>query len=139
VRWVLQWAADVALILAVGALGYGAATPGNWPAFVISLVIGAAAFGSLGMAVSAFIPNFEAAPAIVNLVFLVLLVISGGFFPVASNSAIAQAANIFPLRHLLLAASASVPGTRFPWWHIGITAAWGAAAFALCYFRCSAR
>jgi ABC-2 type transport system permease protein len=133
----------VTLILIVGIAGYGGSAPSDWPAFLITLIAGGAAFCSLGLAVSALIPNFDAAPAILNLVFLVLLVISGGFFPIASVSPLARIAQVFPLRHLLLAAYAAyapAPDTAFPWWQVAVVAAWGAAAFifALRYFRWSA-
>lgn len=134
----------VAIILTTGIAGYRAPAPADWPAFTLTLITGGAAFCCLGLAVSTLIPNFDAAPAIVNLLFLVLLVISGGFFPIAATSALAQIAQVFPLRHLLVAAYAAyapAPGTAFPWWHVAVVAAWGAAAllFALRYFRWSAK
>jgi ABC-2 type transport system permease protein len=140
---VVNAAIIVALILLVGGAGYGARMPADWPAFVISLLVGAAAFCCLGLAVSALIPNFDAAPAVVNLIFLVLLVISGGFFPIAPSSVLGQIAQVFPLQHLLLAAYAAfTPATgpasataAFPWWHVAVVAAWGAAAFAFA-LRC---
>ena len=135
----------VALILLVGTAGYGARLPADWPAFLVTLIVGAAAFCSIGLAVSALIPNFDAAPAIVNLVFLVLLAISGGFYPVASSSVPGRIAMVFPVQHLLLAASAAFgagPRTAgFPWWHVAVVAGWGAAAFvfALRFFRWTPR
>jgi ABC-2 type transport system permease protein len=135
---VVNAAIIVALILLVGVAGYGASLPRDWPALIVTLVAGAASFCTLGLAVTALIPNFDAAPAIVNLVFLVLLVISGGFFPIASSSPLSQIAQFFPLRHLLLAAYAAFgSGSGFPWWHVAVIAAWGAAgfAFALRFFR----
>ena len=131
----------VALIIGIGVVGYGAEPPRDWPAFVLTLIVGAAAFCSLGLAVSALIPNFDAAPAIVNLVFLILLVISGGFFPVASNSVLGGVAQVFPLQHLLRAAYAAyTPGQQIAWWHVVVVAAWGIAGFgfALRYFRWTA-
>ena len=79
--------------------------------------------------------------AVVNLVFIALLVISGGFFPFASSSVLSQIANVFPLRHLLLASFAAFSPGGFPWWHLAVIAAWGAAglAVALRCFRWDAR
>jgi ABC-2 type transport system permease protein len=131
---VVNAAIIVALIITVGVGGYGASLPRDWAALIITLAVGAAAFCALALAVTTFIPNFDAAPAVVNLVFLVLLVISGGFFPIASSSALSQIADIFPLRHLLLASFAAFapsPPGGFPWWHVAGIAAWGAAGFAV--------
>ena len=134
----------VTLIITVGAAGYGATLPRDWTALIITLLVGAAAFCTLALAVTAFIPNFDAAPAVVNLVFLALLVISGGFFPLASSSVLSQIAQVFPLRNLLLASYAAYQTSgpaSFPWWHVGIIAAWGALglATALRYFRWDTR
>lgn len=71
-------------------------------------------FGGLAasaVVITVFIPNFDAAPAVVNLVFIALLVISGGFFPLAGSSVLSQIAGVFPLRHLILASfTAFSPG-----------------------------
>jgi ABC-2 type transport system permease protein len=141
---VVNAAIIVALIITVGVAGYGASLPHDWAALIITLAVGAAAFCALALAVTTFIPNFDAAPAVVNLVVLVLLVISGGFFPIATSSALSQIAGIFPLRYLLLASFAAFapsPPGGFPWWHLAVIAAWGAAgfAFALRYFRWDTR
>lgn len=113
---VVNAAIIVALILLVGAAGYGASLPRDWPALILTLIVGAASFCALGLAVTTLIPNFDAAPAIVNLVFLVLLVISGGFFPIAGSSPLSQIAQFFPLRHLLLASYAAFGSdSGFPW------------------------
>jgi ABC-2 type transport system permease protein len=141
---VINAAVIVTLIITVGTAGYGATLPRDWAALIITLLVGAAAFCTLALAVTAFIPNFDAAPAVVNLVFLALLVISGGFFPVADSSVPGRIAAVFPLRHLLLASYAAfgpAPAGGFPWWRVGVTAAWGALglAVALRWFRWDTR
>jgi ABC-2 type transport system permease protein len=141
---VINAAVIVTLIITVGTAGYGATLPRDWAALIITLLVGAAAFCTLALAVTAFIPNFDATPAVVNLVFLALLVISGGFFPLASSSVLSQIAQVFPLRHLLLASYAAYQTSgpaSFPWWHVGVIAAWGALglATALRYFRWDTR
>jgi ABC-2 type transport system permease protein len=88
---------------------------------------------------TAFIPNFDAAPAVVNLVFISLLVISGGFFPLAGSSVLSQIADVFPLRHLILASFSAFSPGAFPWWHLAVIAACGALAVALRSFRWDAR
>jgi ABC-2 type transport system permease protein len=119
-----------ALIVAFGSAVYGAGAPHHWLGLVVSVLVGAASFCALGLAFTALIPNADAGPAIVNLVFFVLVVISGGFFPIASSSVLSQVASVFPLRHFIDACFASFAPHRsgsFPWGDVGIMAAWGAA------------
>jgi ABC-2 type transport system permease protein len=49
------------------------------------------------------IPNADAAPAIVNGVYLPLMFISGTFFPLSSSSVLAKIASYFPIRPFVLA------------------------------------
>lgn len=119
-----------ALILAFGSAVYGAGAPHHWLGLVVSVLVGAASFCALGLAFTALIPNADAGPAIVNLVFFVLVVISGGFFPIASSSVLSQVASVFPLRHFIDACFASFDPHRsggYPWGDVGIMAAWGVA------------
>lgn len=119
-----------ALIVGFGSGVYGAGMPHHWLGLVVTVLVGAASFCALGLAFSAVIPNADAGPAIVNLVFFVLVVISGGFFPLPSTSVLSQVAAIFPLRHFIEACFASFDPSRpggYPWGDVGIMAAWGAA------------
>ena len=53
----------VAIVTAAGALFYDVDVPARtMPAVVVALVVGAAAFSSIGLAVTALIPNANAAP-----------------------------------------------------------------------------
>jgi ABC-2 type transport system permease protein len=118
------------LIVVFGSAVYGAGAPHDWLGLVVSVLVGAASFCALGLAFTALIPNADAGPAIVNLVFFVLVVISGGFFPIASSSALSQVASVFPLRHFIDACFASFDPHQnggYPWGDVGIMAAWGAA------------
>lgn len=133
------------IIIAFGVGVYGASLPHDWLGLVATVLVGAAVFCALGLAVTALIPNADAAPAVVNLIFFVLLVISGGFFPISSTSILSQIAQVFPLRHFIDASFAAFDprrgGTSFPWGDVGIMVAWGAAglAAALRWFRWEAR
>jgi ABC-2 type transport system permease protein len=59
-------AVDVALIAGIGRL-FGVPFPTHWPAITVALVLGAASFCALGVAVASLIRNSEAAPAVVQL------------------------------------------------------------------------
>ncbi len=88
------------LVLLLGLLAYGITFPGRYLGFVVAAALGAFCFGSLGVAVSTFVPNQDAAPAIVNFVLLPLLFISGTFGRISDTSTLARIASVFPIRHL---------------------------------------
>jgi ABC-2 type transport system permease protein len=50
--------------------------------------------------VSTFIPNEDAAPAIINFIIFPLLFVSGTFSPVKDGTTLARIADVFPVRHL---------------------------------------
>ena len=98
----------VALCAAFGAVAYHATLPSSGLlAFLLTLVVGAASFCALGIALTAFIPNADAAPAVVNASILPLLFISNVFIPLQNPPAWMDAlSNIFPVRHFADAWSA---------------------------------
>ena len=51
----------------VGVIASGVTFPGRYLALVLAIVVGAFCFSALGIAVSTFVPNEDAAPAIINL------------------------------------------------------------------------
>jgi ABC-2 type transport system permease protein len=75
---------DVALIVAVGRL-YGVPLPTHWLAIAVTLVLGAASFCALGVAVASLIRNAEAAPSVVQLVLFPLVFVSGTYMPIHSD------------------------------------------------------
>jgi ABC-2 type transport system permease protein len=91
----------VAICAAFGALFYHATLPSRTlPAFVLTLIIGAGAFCTLGVAIASFIPNADAAPAVVNATALPLLFISNVFVPLQNPPAwLDITSKIFPVRH----------------------------------------
>ena len=99
---VLIVTAITAVTLGIGVAAYGidirAAT---LPGLIITLILGTAAFTTLGIGITRFIPNAEAAPVIINLTILPLTFISGVWFPTSGMpSALVQVANLFPIRPL---------------------------------------
>jgi ABC-2 type transport system permease protein len=91
----------VAICAAFGAVFYQATLPTRTlPAFLLALVVGAATFCALGVAVTSLIPNADAAPAIVNASVLPLLFISNVFIPLVNPPAwLDIVSKIFPVRH----------------------------------------
>ncbi|HEY1507662.1 MAG TPA: ABC transporter permease [Solirubrobacteraceae bacterium] len=88
--------------LALGAVAYGVDIPASTlPGLIATLALGTAAFTTLGIGVTRFIPNAEAAPVIINLIVLPLTFISSIWFPPDNMpSALVHVAKLFPIRAL---------------------------------------
>jgi ABC-2 type transport system permease protein len=89
-----------ALVITLGVVVYGITFPDHYLGLAVAVVMGAFCFSALGIAVSTFVPNEDAAPAIVNFVLFPLLFISGTFGPVSSDSVLSTIATVFPMQHL---------------------------------------
>jgi ABC-2 type transport system permease protein len=124
----------VALLLVVitsafGRLFYQADIPtgATLGRFLVVLVVGAASFSALGFAITSFIPNADASPAIVNASILPLLFLSGIFIPLGNNTPawIRWIGRIFPVRHFATGMQAGFLGTPFSWNDVLVLAVWG--------------
>jgi ABC-2 type transport system permease protein len=127
---------EVALIIAVGRL-YGTPLPTHWLAVIVTLVLGAASFCSLGVMVASLIRNAEAAPAVVQFVLFPLVFISGTYFPIHST-VLNHIADVLPVRPMNLALLGPFAlHTGFDWHQLGVLAAWGVvgAIIAIRRFR----
>ena len=127
-------ALSVAVLLVVitagfGRLLYSASIPTGLTLlrFLVMLLVGAASFCALGFAITAVIPNTDAAPAIVNASILPLLFLSGVFIPLGSNAPawILWIARIFPVYHFAQGMQAGFLGIPFHWTDVLVVAAWG--------------
>lgn len=127
----------VAIVSLAGAVLYDVDIPTHtMPAFVLALAVGAASFASLGLAVTAVIPNADASPAVVNGTILPLLFISDIFFgPETSPEWLTRVADLFPVRHfaqaLLAAFNPFETGSGIELDHLLVVAAWGVAGLLL--------
>lgn len=121
----------VVITAGFGRLLYSASIPTGLTLlrFLVMLLVGAASFCALGFAITAVIPNADAAPAIVNASILPLLFLSGVFIPLGSNAPawIVWIARIFPVWHFAKGMQAGFLGTAFSWTDVVIVAAWGLA------------
>lgn len=120
----------VIIVAGFGTLVYGVEVP--WPALpsvLLLLIVGAATFSTLGMALAGVVPNADAAPAIVNATILPVLFISNVFVPMENAPAwLDSASHVFPVRHFADAMQALYGGASgVPWLEMGVMAAWGAA------------
>ena len=131
---VLVSVVDIALIVGVGRL-FGVPLPTHWAAIAVTLVLAAACFCALGVAVASVIRNAEAAPAVVQLILFPLLFVSGTYLPIHSQ-ALNQVASMLPVRpfnQALLGPFAEHTGAD--WHSLAVLAAWGAVG-ALVAIRC---
>jgi ABC-2 type transport system permease protein len=97
----------IMMAMTVVVLGLGAAVwglkfrAGVLPGLIITLLLGTAAFTTLGIGIARFIPNAEAAPVVVNLMILPLTFISNIWFPIDSlPQALKTIAGLFPIKAL---------------------------------------
>lgn len=131
------------LLTVIGRLAYGVEIPfERLPAVLVTLVVGAAAFCCMGVALTAVIPSEDAAAPITNATVLPLYFLSGVFIPQSEiGGGILGFADLFPIRHFFLAFftawDPNTSGAGFEWGHLAIVAAWGLLALALAvrYFR----
>jgi len=101
--------------------------------FLVALLTGAATFCALGLALTAAIPNADAAAPIVNAVILPVEFLSGIFIAFGNNtpSWILWVARVFPVRHLALSMQAGFVGTPFNWNDVLVVMAWGLGGLLL--------
>jgi ABC-2 type transport system permease protein len=130
------------VLAAIGGALYGVSVPwGRLPAILLTLVIGAASFCCLGIALTAAIPSQDAAAAIVNALLLPLYFLSGVFIPEDQlPNGVITFADLFPVRHFFDAFfDAYVPagGSAVSWDNLAVVAAWGVAGLLLAirFFR----
>lgn len=126
----------VAICLAFGAIFYGTEIPTRTlPAFVATLLVGAASFCALGLAITVVIPNADAASPIVNASILPLMFFSNVFIPLEHPPTwIDVLGKIFPVRHFadaMQAAYFSLRGSGFRWIDLAVIAVWGLGGLAL--------
>ena len=127
----------VAITVVFGAVFYDASVPAGVALgqFVATLLIGAACFSALGLAVSGVIPNADAGPPIVNAIIFPLLFLSGVFIPFDKDTPtwVEVVGDIFPVRHLVDAMRDSYLGLTgsFAWSDLGVMGIWAIVGLAV--------
>ena len=122
-----------ALLLAVAAVAYGVPIPAStFPAFLLYVVLGTATLCSLGIALSAFTPNADAASTIAPFTVVMLAFFSGIWIPVDQLPQwLETVGKVFPLYHLALGLqttlSPSATGSGLDGENLLILAIWAVA------------
>jgi ABC-2 type transport system permease protein len=121
---------QLVIVVLAGRLLFGIGWPKDWLVLIVFAIAGVAALAALGVAWSHVIPNFDAAPAYTNIVFLPAIFISGVFYDVDdAPQGLHDVAQVLPLTHIIDGLSAGlVTGASFGD-HLGdlaVVAAWGA-------------
>lgn len=130
----------VGIVTLAGALFYDVSVPGTtMPAFVVTVIIGAAVFSAMGLALTALVPNADAAPAVVNASVLPLLFVSEIFIPMdKAPDWMVTLGKIFPYRHysdaMEKAFSPFTTGSGFAWDELAIVGVWGVVGIVLAMF-----
>lgn len=120
----------VLIVAGFGALAYGVDVPWDaMPAIALVLVVSAAAFSALGLAVAGMLPNADAAPAVVNAIVLPVLFISNVFVDMRNAPGwLDGLSHLLPVRHFadaMLALYGSGSAAGWPWLEVGVIAGWG--------------
>ena len=126
---------QVSLVVVLGHLLYDVSWPHDWLALIVFTAVGVVTFGALGIAFSNAIPNYDAAPALVNAVFLPAIFISGVFYSSDSLPPVLEAvAKVLPLKWVidgLQGAIVTGEGVADNAGALGLVALWGAAGLFL--------
>jgi ABC-2 type transport system permease protein len=136
---------QIVIVVLAGRLFFGIGWPKDWIELAVFSVVGVASLAALGVAFSHVIPNFDAAPAYTNIVFLPVIFISGVFYDVdTAPQFIQDVAQILPLTHMIDGVSAALVTGAPLTDHVGdlaVVAAWGlfGAIFAVRGFSWQAK
>jgi len=126
---------QVTLVVLAGKAFFGVDWPTEWVELVVFVLAGVVTLAALGVAWSHVIPNFDAAPAYSNIVFLPTIFISGVFFDSDDAPAfLRDIAQALPLTHIIDGLSgAMVTGVPLAdnLSALAVIAIWGVAGIAL--------
>ena len=135
------FALQTVLIVLLGRYLYDVHFPHRPFSVALTVLLGAAAFAALGLAITGFVRSAEGSSAVVNAIYLPMAIISGTFFsPHAYPGFLRAIADVLPLTYFTRLARATMLHDKQIWSQPGSVAAvaiWGAVglAFAVRRFR----
>jgi ABC-2 type transport system permease protein len=111
----------------------------NLFSFALALLLGAAAFTTLGLALTVFIKSSEGSSAVVNAIYLPVAFISGAFFsPHSFPAALKAIANVLPLVYMIRLVRDIGLHNQQIWdrpGDVAVVAAWGLAGAVIAFRR----
>jgi ABC-2 type transport system permease protein len=126
-------ALEVVTQLLIGTYVLDASWPQSPAAFVFVLVVGAAAFAALGLALTGLVRSADGSSAVVNAIYLPMTFISGVFFSTEGMPAFLRAiGDVLPLTYLLRLSRETFvagDGLDMPWGSLAAIAVWGIVGF----------
>ena len=130
----IVFALQALIIVVLGKVLFGVGFPDLPGSLILALLLGAATFAALGLAITALVRSAEGSSAVINIIYLPMAIISGTFFSPHSYPAFLRGiADVLPLtyftqlaRHIMLDGKPiwSQPGA------VGAVAAWGVIGVA---------
>lgn len=131
----LVFAAEAVAMILLARFAYHVGIPDRLGSLALSLLLGAAAFTALGIALTAAIRSAEGASAIVNIIVLPMAFLSGAFGPTRHYPQVLRAiADVLPLTYLIRLVRAAIVFDQPIWDRPGSIAAvvvWGLIGLAL--------
>jgi ABC-2 type transport system permease protein len=127
------WLAFIAtvIMLSMGVFVYGMEIyASRLPIAALTFIVGVTTFALLGLALAAFAPTGDSAPAVANATLLPIAFISDVFIPIQDPAPwLKFVGDFFPLKHFVVplqeAFNPFASGNAVPWGDLGVMAAWG--------------
>lgn len=135
----IAFAANSVCMIAIGRGLFSVPLPDHWFSLVLTLLLGAAAFAALGLAMTAIVRSAEGASATVNAVYLPMSFISGSFFsPHSFPQFLRVIADVLPLTYFIrLTRDVMLHNQQLwdNWSDVGVVAAWGVIGAIVAFWR----
>jgi ABC-2 type transport system permease protein len=126
---------EAALIVTIGRLFFDVPLPDRPLSLLVTLLLGASVFAALGLAMTALVRSAEGASAVINIVYLPMVMISGTFFsPESTPTVIRAIADVLPLTYFTKLMRDVMLHDQHLWQDAGSVAAvlaWGVAGLVL--------
>jgi ABC-2 type transport system permease protein len=136
---------QLTIVVLAGRVFFGLDWPKDWIELAVYVTAGVTCLAALGVAWSHVIPNFDAAPAYTNIVFLPVIFISGVFYDVGrAPQFLRDIAQALPLTHIIDGLSGALVtgrGLADNWSGLVVVGLWAAIGvfFAVRGFRWEGR
>jgi ABC-2 type transport system permease protein len=125
----LVFAIEAVVIVALGRVLYGVDLPSQPVSLALALLLGAATFAALGLAITALVRSAEGSSGVINIVYLPMAIISGTFFSTRGYPGFLKGlAEALPLTHFTALTRHIMLDGRPIWTQggpVGAVALWG--------------